>query len=402
MNSLPPVNDILCGDALAELQKLPSNYIQCVVTSVPYYNLRDYNVEGQIGLEKTPQEYIAKLVEVFREVRRVLRSNGICWINSGDTYAGGRRGRDDSGDGGKFGGPRIQLVDNPIPSGFKPKDLMMIPARLAIALQDDGWWLRSDIIWNKVTAMPESVADRPTSAHEHIFLLAKSERYYYDADAIREPLKPKTFTTFGTKHRGQGNDALGLVKSDNWGRTVTERKPKLDTAGEIAGANKRNVWSIAAQPYAEAHFATMAPKVVEPCILAGTSPRACEHCGSPWQRITVKELVPNPGGGTKRANTPSPNTEVVPTSVFRTGMSHINHTAGWMPTCTCKDNTGLGKCIVFDPFMGAGTTAKVALEQGRNYLGIELNPEYIKLAKKRIETLQPTLWGSIGESEVSA
>jgi site-specific DNA-methyltransferase (cytosine-N4-specific) len=403
MSTLPPVNDILCGDALAVLKSLPSDYIQCVVTSPPYFRLRDYGVEGQIGLEETPQEYIAKLVEVFREVRRVLRHNGVCWINCGDTYATPLNTENKVFGNPEFNGkrPSRELTKTPkrtTPPGFKPKDLMMIPARLAIALQDDGWYLRSDCIWHKPTAMPESVTDRPTSAHEHVFLLAKSEQYYYDADAIREPLKAKTFTTFGTKHREQGNDALGMVKSDNWGRTVEERRPKLNTAGEIAGANKRNVWTVSSQPYADAHFATMPPKLVEPCILAGASPKACEHCLSPWTRMIERTpmIIRN---GPKSGNYGSRTTDGLSGTMIAPSEAR---TVGWMPTCKCKNNTGSGKCVILDPFMGAGTVGLVALQHSRNYLGIELNPTYIDLAKKRIATVQPTLWSAIGENEVSA
>jgi len=327
------VNQILHGDALEMLKTLPDNYVQCIVTSPPYYGLRDYGVEGQIGLESSPKEFVSKLVDVFREARRVLKDDGTLWVNIGDTYATAAHNENKVFGNPEFNAnrPSRELTKTPmrnIPAGFKPKDLMMIPARVAIALQDDGWWVRSDIIWNKPTAMPESVKDRPTKSHEYIYLLTKSEQYYYNADAIREPLKPKTFTTFGTHHRAQGNDALGLVKSDNWGRTVEFRQPKLTDAGEIAGANKRTVWTVASQPYKEAHFATMPPKLIEPCILAGSRPGD----------------------------------------------------------------------IVLDPFSGAGTTALVSLQHNRRYLGIELNAEYIKLAEKRIATVQPTLWDSI-ESE---
>ncbi len=387
-------NKIFCGDALAVLKQFPDACVQCCITSPPYYALRDYGVIGQIGLEATPAEYIAKLVDVFREVKRVLREDGTCWITIGDSYAGGKRGRADSGDGGKFAGPRIEPRDNPIPVGFKPKDLMMIPARLAIALQDDGWWLRSDIIWHKLTAMPEPVTDRPVSAHEHIFLLAKSERYFYDAEAIREPLKPKTLTTYGTKHRSQGNDALGKVKSDNWGCTIETRQPRRTPDGKIAGANKRNVWSVASQPYPGSHFATFPPKLIEPAVLAGTSPQACEHCGAPWRRQVLKQLTANPGGGQKRASTAVPgNSPIGATSVFRTGMSFVHHTTGWEPTCACPHNTGMGKCIILDPFLGAGTVALVAREQNREFIGIELNEAYVRLAEKRVATVQPVLWG---------
>lgn len=396
-------NTILHGDALSVLKSLPDNHVQCVVTSPPYYGLRAYLPDGhpdkhlEIGLEESPQEFIEKLVQVFREVRRVLRPNGTLWLNIGDSYA-------------SQGGPQIDGTKQTVGSqqgawsglsrrptnGLKPKDLMMIPARVAIALCSDGWYLRSDIVWSKPTAMPESVTDRPTKAHEYIFLLAKSERYYYDADAIREPLKPKTFTTYGTKHRPQGNDSLGLVKSDNWGSTVAERQPKLTADGEIAGANKRTIWTVASQPYHEAHFATFPPKLIEPCILAGTSPKACEHCGAPWQRATEQ-------GPSIKMSGPHPKITAVhesikplgQTSAFRTGQVTTRQTTGWKPTCTCENNTGSGKCIVLDPFAGAGTVPLVAIRHGRDWLGIELNETYITLINKRIETVQPNLWTEV-------
>ncbi|GAC1691012.1 MAG: hypothetical protein PVS3B3_13760 [Ktedonobacteraceae bacterium] len=387
------MNTILQGDCLERLRDIPDNSVQCCITSPPYYALRDYGVEGQIGLESTPAEYIQKLVNVFSEVRRVLRPDGTLWLNIGDTYAGGNRG----GQSEDKLSPNWQPVypKNKVSAGFKSKDLMMIPARVAIALQEDGWWLRSDIIWHKPTAMPESVTDRPTTSHEHIFLLAKSERYFYDADAIREPLKPKTFTTFGIKHQAQGNDALGMVKSDNWGRTVEERQPRLTTAGEIAGANKRDVWTVASKPYAEAHFATFPPKLIEPCVLAGTAAQACEHCGAAWTRVTERTPMiikngPKAGGYGSRTTDSLSGTMLSPAET---------HTTGWKPTCTCPNNTGSGKCTILDPFLGAGTVALVALQHNRQYIGIELNPDYIALARKRISTIQPTLWSNINNVE---
>lgn len=374
-------NKILCGDALQTLRSLPSESVHCIVTSVPYYNLRDYGVEGQIGLERTPAEFIAKLVEVFREARRVLRSDGTLWLNIGDTYAGGSRGRDDSGAGGKFAGPRIERKDNTIPGGFKPKDLMMIPARLAIALQDDGWYLRSDIIWHKVNAMPESVQDRPTNAHEHLFLLAKSERYFYDADAIKEPaIYGENRATF----RGGGiytnnNSFRNSAKIIGDGE-VRERP-------ETSARNKRNVWPIASQPYSDAHFATMPPKLIEPCILAGTSPQTCEYCGAPWERVTERTPMiirngPKSGGYGSRTTDGLSGTMVAPSET---------KTVGWQPTCT-HANEGTGKAVVLDPFMGAGTVALVSIRLQRDYLGIELNPDYVALAENRIAEVQPTLW----------
>lgn len=379
-------NTIFCGDALTVLKTLPDACIQCCVTSPPYYGLRDYGVSGQIGLEDHPSEYIAKLVEVFREVKRVLRPDGTLWLNIGDSYAGGKRGRADSGDGGKFAGPRIAASDNPTPAGFKSKDLMMIPARVAIALQEDGWWVRSSIIWQKPTAMPESVLDRPTTAHEHIFLLAKSERYFYDADAIREPLKAKTLTTYGSKPHAQSNDALGLVKSDNWGKSIEERKPRLNALGELAGANARSVWEIASEPFPGSHFAVMPTKLAQKCVLAGSSPIACEQCSTPWHRVYVTTHHRN-----KREPAHAPFSGSTKTDSTGWAPAHVA-TNTWEPTCKCSNNTGSGKCLVLDPFLGAGTVALVALEQNREFIGIELNPAYVSLASKRIATVQPVLW----------
>lgn len=381
-------NTIICGDALDVLRTLPDRSVQTCVTSPPYFGLRSYLPDGhedkplEIGLEETPAQYIEKLVAVFMEVWRVLRDDGLLWVNIGDSYAGSGKGFG-SKDHGKPGTHAVDFLPGKDTSGIKPKNLMGIPWRLAFALQDQGWILRSDIIWNKPTAMPESVTDRPTKSHEYIFMFAKSERYYYDADAIREPLKEKTFTTFGTKHRAQGNDALGLVKSDNWGCSIVERKPKLTADGEIAGANKRSVWTVASQPFKEAHFATFPPKLIEPCILAGSSDRCCEHCGTPWQRV----IVPS-GHINKReiAHCPFSNS----TKTDSTGWSPARKaTNDWRPGCTCPDNTGAGKSVVLDPFSGAGTTALVANNLNRRYIGIELNPEYVEMSRRRL--VQPSL-----------
>ena len=447
-------NQILTGDALTVLKELPSNFVQCCITSPPYYGLRDYGTEplvwdgdptcshewdevvipdrhgddgmgnsstlkgglttqaqtridrysgfcrrcnawhGSLGLEPTPDLYVQHLVQIFREVRRTLRPDGTLWLNIGDSYAGNfTYGNFNEGFNERWGNSAGQHkqeeskkgIKRSLPNGYKSKDLMMIPARVALALQTDGWWLRSDIIWHKLTAMPESVTDRPTSAHEHIFLLAKSERYFYDADAIREPLRPKTFTTFGIKHQPQGNDALGLVKSDNWGRTVDERQPRLTADGEVAGANKRNVWPLSSQPYPESHFATFPPKLIEPMVLAGTSPQACEQCGTPWERV-----IEPTGHINNREPAHAPFSS--PTKVDSTGWAPTRRgTDQWQPTCRCK-NDGQGHCLVLDPFMGAGTTALVALQQHRHYLGIELNPDYVQLAYDRISCVQPVLW----------
>jgi len=226
------------GDCRKVLAELPAESIQCVVTSPPYWGLRDYGTDGQLGLEQTPDEYVANMVEVFHAVRRVLRKDGTVWLNLGDSYAGSGKG---------------QMGD-----GIKPKDLVGIPWRVAFALQADGWYLRSDIIWSKPNPMPESVTDRPTKAHEYIFLLTKSPHYYYDADAIREPAHD-----WGGRDRSNNKTHSGLTGlSPHSGLTRA-------SSGE-EGRNKRSVWEITTQSYPEAHFATFPEALVKPCILAGT------------------------------------------------------------------------------------------------------------------------------------
>ncbi len=248
---------ILVGDCRDMLATLPDQSVQCCVTSPPYMGLRDYGTAGQIGLEATLAEYIATMVDVFREVRRVLRDDGTLWLNIGDSYnaqPGQRKTTDAAGpkqltNGASTGAP------SRYDAGLKPKDLMMVPARLAIALQDDGWYLRSDIIWHKPNPMPESVRDRPTSAHEHIFLLTKSSRYYWDAAAVAE----------------QGVDPdrqrLDRIAGAN-GHTV--RHSEGGMIGSSQTRNTRNVWTIAPQPFSEAHFATFPPEIPRRCILAGS------------------------------------------------------------------------------------------------------------------------------------
>lgn len=247
---------------------LKDESIQCVVTSPPYYGLRDYKVEGQIGLEKTPEQYVATIVEVFKEVKRVLRKDGCVFLNLGDSYAGGKIGRCDSGDNGKFGGPDIGFKCNDIPNGLKPKDLIGIPWRVAFALQSDGWWLRQDIIWAKPNPMPESVTDRCTKSHEYIFLLTKSAHYYYDNIAILEPHQNSSIerAKYPVNAFAPSDETGGakLSKSNVSGYKKVEINPD--------GRNKRSVWTIATCGYSGAHFATFPPALVEPCILAGSKP----------------------------------------------------------------------------------------------------------------------------------
>lgn len=255
--------EIRQGDCLDVLPTLPAGSVQCVVTSPPYFGLRDYGHDGQIGLESSPAEYVAKMVAVFREVWRVLADDGVVWLNLGDSYNGSNKGYNGNGtwqdrsnvkQGTNAGalGVMPTKVD-----GLKPKDLMGIPWRVAFALQDDGWILRSDVIWHKPNPMPESVTDRPTKAHEYLFLLTRRTRYYYDHEAIKEPAV-------------RGYAASGF----NTGKTAIHQLGRSsDTERVDDGArNRRSVWTIATQPYSGAHFATMPPALVEPCILAGSRP----------------------------------------------------------------------------------------------------------------------------------
>ena len=245
------------GDALETLKQMEDESINCCVTSPPYWGLRDYGVEGQIGLEKTPEEYVAKMVEVFGEVKRVLRDDGTLWLNLGDCYNGsGGAGGDYSKGGLKEGQPKYPGRKV---ATLKPKDLVGIPWMVAFALRADGWYLRSDIIWHKPNPMPESVTDRPTKAHEYIFLLTKKRKYFYDREAIRED--PKTGND-GTI-RAIARDRSGPVDIGN-GAHIAERVYK-----EVKGANKQSVWTVATKPFKEAHFATFPPDLIKPCILAG-------------------------------------------------------------------------------------------------------------------------------------
>lgn len=286
--SLTRLDTIHCCDALTLLRALPDECVNCIVTSPPYFGLRDYGMPGQIGLEETPQAYVKHLVTVFREARRVLRDDGTLWLNLGDTYAGGGRG------GNPENSAFLKQATNkgshvpaqPVPDGLKPKDLIGIPWRVAFALQEDGWYLRSDIIWYKTNTMPESVTDRPTKAHEYLFLLTKNARYWYDADAIKEP---------AVCPPGSGQRSF---------RAIREFR------------NRRSVWTVPTTPYRESHFATFPPRLIEPCILAG-----CPKSG-----------------------------------------------------------------VVLDPFMGAGTTALVATRHQRHFMGSELNPDYVQLARRRLMT----------------
>ena len=247
---------IINADVMEGLRQLPDESVHCVVTSPPYWGLRDYGVEGQIGLEATPEAFVGRMVDVFREVRRVLRGDGTCWMNMGDSYAGSGRGGNPTEETSTLeGGQATQRAA----AGFKQKDLMGMPWRVALALQADGWWLRSDIIWAKPNPMPESVTDRPTKSHEYVFLLTKAERYYYDAEAIKEEGSGRT--PGNVNQDGKGADNHRIANGGN-GIFAAQQRPQLER-------NKRSVWFIATSPFPEAHFATFPPELPEICIKAG-------------------------------------------------------------------------------------------------------------------------------------
>lgn len=347
--------ELIQGECLKKLQELPDKSVHCCVTSPPYWGLRDFGHPDQIGLEKTPEEFIAKIVAVFCEVHRVLRDDGTCWINMGDSYygswgnyGGGQRGAMDGierqrkiisgsrvADRAWIGREREKPVTTYKHPVLKPKDMVGMPWRIAFALQAEGWYLRCDIIWSKPNPMPESVKDRPTKAHEYIFLLSKSSKYYYDHEAIKEPttgnahdrgkgVNPKAKTPEGWD-TGDGNH--GTIHKHGRGsmhQTRPRQSPSWSAAVKhsVNDRNKRSVWTIPTKAYPEAHFATFPPQLIEPCILAGC-----------------------PEGGT-----------------------------------------------VLDPFGGSGTTGKVAYCLGRNAILIELIPEYHQMAGKRIDAVRGELF----------
>jgi DNA modification methylase len=319
------MNKIEFGDCRDTMRQWASECVkaQMCVTSPPYFGLRDYGHEGQIGLEQTPEEYIAAMVEVFRCVRDVLADDGTLWLNIGDSYAR-NAGPEESklktlhtmGVGQKKAHEMgaMRKGENKPPPGLKPKDLIGIPWMLAFALRADGWYLRQDIIWHKPNPMPESVRDRCTKAHEYIFLLSKSEKYFFDSEAMKEPA---TSGSAGTVRKNQPRkmNATPLYQSNRGGHKQEPMKQGAMGTPEDGMRNRRSVWTVATRPYKGAHFATFPPALIEPCILAGSRPGD----------------------------------------------------------------------IVLDPFMGSGTTAAVSLQHGRQYLGCELNPEYGPLQQERID-----------------
>jgi DNA modification methylase len=347
---------------------LADKSVHCVITSPPYWGLRDYGVLGQLGLEKTPEEYVANMVQVFREVWRVLRDDGTLWLNLGDSYAANRAYQVHN-----TKGAAEHTYDNGscVPDGLKPKDLVGIPWRVAFALQADGWYLRSDIIWSKPNPMPESVTDRPTKAHEYVFLLSKSEKYFFDQEAVRE-------ADSGQQHdRKKFNGAPSLEPSGGLKNPHGNLWGTPDKNG--AGRNIRTVWTIATQPFPEAHFATFPEKLVEPCLKAGTSERGvCPKCGAPW----VREIE-RTGHIGKREPAYVPNN--TPSKMDSTGWAPATRgTDKWKPSCYCGEQRII-PAVVLDPFAGACTVGVVAQKLNRRFVALELKMDYCRMGMKRIQ-----------------
>lgn len=366
--------------------------VQCVITSPPYWGLRDYGVDGQIGLEPTPEAYVATMVEVFRRVREVLAEDGTLWLNIGDSYASGsHKGGVDTSDEFISGGcaswsTRDSYKASTLATGLKIKDLIGIPWRIAFALQADGWYLRSDIIWHKPNPMPESVTDRPTKAHEYVFLLSKNAKYYYDADAIREEYATPPELR-GSKHGHLAMRGQESIRPRGNLEACDDPSQRYYSRG---GRNRRSVWTIATQAYSEAHFATFPGKLVEPCILAGTSQKGhCPGCGGRWRRVVERgELMPTRAKHDKRAYgvvvaTPDPGDQGRNRARdgHRAHMAYEAKTIGWQPACACALDPVPD--IVLDPFLGSGTVAQVAQNLGRQWIGIDLNPQYAPMQQAR-------------------
>jgi DNA modification methylase len=509
-----PTNEILHGPVLDRLRGLPDESVHCVVTSPPYYGLRNYNLEpcvwsdmrsceheweptpapggtgngksfrrdqkagrrrgdgagdvcancgawrGHLGLEplhdcgawaagRAPCTlcYVCHIRSVFSEVRRILRPEGTLWLNLGDTYSTSSGGIHKAENSGKHArridemGPARQPNRGKMLPGLKPKDLMMIPSRCALALQADGWYVRRDIIWAKPNPMPESTDDRPTCAHEYLYLMAKSERYFCDMTAIREPMTQTSIdrlmqTSFNTQKGGVKDGVAGrhkssrkslqnvrdrLVRSLDW----PEKDEYWGVGDPTGGRNRRDVWSVAIEPFSMefctackrpyegpefsalpeepttgsrlcacgradswlSHFATFPQGIVEPCLLAGTSERgACAACGAPYARKVERTFVPQPDVCAERGVRGAPGQKPLDKSNDRDGYprgSTDMKTVGWAPTCKCGGESTT-PCVVLDPFMGSGTVAMVALRAGRQFVGVDLNPDYIAMAEARI------------------
>lgn len=496
--------DLRHGDVTEVLRTLPDESVHMVASSPPYYGLRDYGTgkwiggsdpecdhlmllgsqgqdgdrsgrrhtqrvpykglcgrcgavreDKQIGLEESPEAWCEKLVQVFREVRRVLRKDGTLWINCGDSYSNGGCGARDPEKWPKQSRNDHAPYHAKRSTGVKPKDLIGAPWMLAFALRADGWHLRADIIWEKKSPMPESVKDRPTKSHEYIFLFSRSARYYYDIEATKEPCSKDTHARYSRGrsanhkysegvdtpaeitrraqnlqigfahmstakipagwHQG-GRSAEGLTPGGARDRvagvgpktaereTAGKNNPSMQAAvGLVVGTrNRRSVWRIGAQPFKGAHFATWPEKLVLPMILAGTSERGvCSRCGAPWMRQVQKRIAllgRTSGNKQRKFRVDHGGNPDLHNSHQGFGFPYealVTETTGWKPSCKCFANIfpvpEPVPATVVDPFTGSGTTGVVARKYGRNFIGIDLKQEYLNMARSRIESAIPLI-----------
>lgn len=420
---VPASQRVIRGDALEVLPTLPPGFAQAAITSPPYWGLRDYGVrprvwggdpdcrhrwgeagrgrrgdllpaersvrssrrqaadglkggcfcrrcgawKGCLGLEPEPDLYVEHLVAVMREVHRCLRPDGTLWLVLGDSFAANRTYQVPDSIGVDPGGKLAIRV----PAALKPKDLVGIPWRVAFALQADGWWLRSDVVWHKPNAMPESVRDRPTRSHEFVFLLAKSRRYFYDDFAVREP-------------DGGFSSGNGYRRPHRLSYGERGQGRRWHPGG---GRNRRSVWSIATQCFGGEHFATFPEALVELCLLAGTSPAACRRCGAPWRRVVSSRRLLDGrreigGGWTDETAEARSGRAPKPTGYGHWRVRVERETAGWEPGCE-HDDPG-ARSAVLDPFAGAATTGLLAARHGRDFVGVELSGAYARIARRRL------------------
>ena len=438
---------LLTGDCREVLKGLADESVHCVVTSPPYYGLRDYGtakweggdaecdhrhqqggegatsakqntspgtqsiqyrdtcprcgarrIDNQIGLEPTPAEYIASLVAVFAEVKRVLHPTGVVFLNLGDSYATSQAGNTTWGDGvgsnKHYQDGKIALTKRSIPAGLKPKDLMMIPARVAIALQDDGWWLRSEIVWAKKAPMPESVTDRCTRSHEMVYMLTKRASYYADMVAVQEDaVRPGDIQTFGGRKARESEipstDPRYRNGSEQWGRTIE--------SGANGTRNCRDVWTLGPEPFRGAHFATFPTELARRCIAMGTSERgACPKCGAPWERAIERETgTPVSFNGSTFTHGKTHAAQASRAAVGQGERTTSLRTTGWRPTCDCNAGDPI-PCTVLDPFAGSGTVGLVCDRLGRDAILIDLNPEYSEMQRARV-TADAPLFAQVAE-----
>lgn len=400
LNRLAPWG-VDCMDATRWAESLPDNSVHAIVTSPPYFALRDYGVAGQMGLEASPAEYVAGMVRLLRELRRALHPSGTCWVNIGDSYNAfnGNRGASKS---------LSAKTDEAVPTvpggsgltvkGLKNKDRLMIPARLALGLQEDGWYLRDEIVWHKPAPMPSSVRDRTTCAHEMIYLLTKSPRYFYDAEAIAE--KASSFQRQDSLRGDRREDSLEMAAGG------VMRGKAVKDCYEYPTRNKRSVWRVTSKPFKGAHFATFPPKLILPCVLAGTSERGvCPACGEPWARVVKKDRkATRPGAETKvtaKIVSHEENRKAMgwnkPSGVGnRDPKRHctVTETVGWAAGCECDAGEPI-PAVVCEPFVGSGTTLAVAVERKRRAVGCELNPKYLPLIERRMAGVTPNLFAVV-------